>query len=507
VKRLQLKLSPSYTDDDLVKHIQKHVNYPKPYYRIISKSLDARNKNNIHFFLNIDVDSKPLIDQNQFVIPKVKKELHVTVVGLGPAGYFAALVLAQAGLKVTVVEKGKPVAERSNDIKLLDENGIFNPRSNYLFGEGGAGTFSDGKLTSRTKAIRTERDYIYRVFIDAGAPEEISYLSKPHVGSDNLRMMMPKLREYLLRNNVSILFDTSFERFEEIPGLNKLIIKTTSGELDSDFLIIASGHSSYETYRSLIKSGVAFIPKPGAIGVRIEHQQRIINEAQWGKEKIDGLKAAEYTLTYNSKTARAYSFCMCPGGMVVPAARTEVHSGVNGASEYSRSGTYANSALIVPFRIEQFLNGDVTALETLEYFEKLQYRLYKSKQSLAMPVSSIRSFIHKKSDSHTVETSYPFETYSSDFSELLDETVFDQLREALGYFSKKIKGFDTGSIIGTELTSSALIQAVREQSGMISKFNTVYVSGEASGYAGGIISSAADGIRAALDIITKVNQS
>ncbi|MFW6365053.1 MAG: NAD(P)/FAD-dependent oxidoreductase [Spirochaetota bacterium] len=494
----ELRLEPSYTRKELTDSLCRASGLSRPHYRILSKSLDARNRKFIHYLVRVEYDAVPLPERASCTIPRLSRPPSVTVVGMGPAGYFAALCCAMAGCSVTVLEQGKEVSAREKDIASLEETGLLDPYSNYLYGEGGAGTFSDGKLTSRTKSIRPERDFIYRVYVDAGAPEEIVYLSRPHVGSDILRLMMPKLRNRLLSYGATIHFGTQCTGFSD-----EGTVITSNGDFTTDYIVFAPGHSSYDTYRMLIRSGVSFSSKECAIGVRVEHPQAVINRAQWGREQVFGLTAAEYQLSYNDGDDRVYSFCMCPGGEIVPAARTPYHTGVNGASRYARSGNFANAAIVSSFNMDRHRGKRTDPLETLDYFELLQHSLYERSGSLAMPANTIEAFIRKRTASALPYATYPCSVYTDSFDGLLDEGTCGALRRAMRYFSKKMKGFGTGTLVGTELTSSAPVQVSRDVNGRADGYQNVYVCGEAGGFAGGIISSAADGMRAALDIVSR----
>lgn len=495
---LELLLHPGWTAEELTDAVIRRTGIASPHYRICSQSLDARNHHNIHFRIRVEYDSVPLPSADVFTVPPVTDPVHVVVVGLGPAGYFAALLLAMAGCRVTVIEQGKPVEARFADICRLDNEGVVDPASNYLYGEGGAGTFSDGKLTSRTKSIRAERAFIYQRYIEAGAPEEIASLSKPHVGSDRLRAMMPRLREKLRSYGAEIQFGCRLAGVHADGS-----IETDRGRYIPDYCVLAPGHSSYETYRMLIEQGVSFHPKECAIGVRVEHPQELINRAQWGRASVSGLAAADYALTYKSDSRRVYSFCMCPGGTVVPAARTARHPGVNGASVYARNGTYANAAIVSSFHMDRFAGRTTDPREVLDYFESLQEALALRSDGIAMPVNRICDFIQKRTTSQHCTATYPCGTYTDSFDGLLDAGTLAALRAALRSFSRKIPGFEDGIVIGTELTSSAPIQVARDRSGLVDGFHSLYICGEGSGYAGGIVSSAADGMRTARSIIAR----
>lgn len=500
---LELKVPTDFCLGDLAALIKVKTGRDWPYFRLLSQSLDARKKNNIHYLLRLELSQKPFVKEAAMTFPAIKTEKKAVVVGMGPAGYFAALVLSQAGFVVTVIEKGKAVEDRATDISALEGKGILNEGSNYLFGEGGAGTFSDGKLTSRTKTIRSEKAFILQTYVDAGAPEEILYLAKPHIGSDRLRAMMPSLRKKLHDRGCTIQFSTRFEGFTRKNGL--FIVSLSSGEqLHCDYLVLATGHSSFDTFRKLISSGIPFRTKPFALGVRVEHPQELINIAQWKKPLLPGVKAAEYRLSYaGDDGAKVYSFCMCPGGSIVPAFRSAVHTGVNGASLYARDGKFANAAIVAAFRLEDLLKREVRAYEVLDYLDRHMQGLYGLSNSYQMPANSIEAFLQKKVKLNQYESSYSLGLFANDFESLFEKRVMDHLRSGMNYFCKLIKGFEKGVIVGTETTSSAPVQVIRNRCGGVESEEGLYIVGEGSGFSGGIISSAADGIKAACDIIER----
>jgi len=324
-KTLQIKLPTDYTDDDIRQVIRKQLGSNNFSFQIEKKSLDARKKNNIHWQLSLVVASDQLqgeayVAPKPLDIPYKKRTEKVIVTGSGPAGFFAAHVLQLAGYQVTILERGSEVEQRSKAINRLESKGEFAAQNNYAFGEGGAGTFSDGKLTSRSKRISAERRFIMSEYVKAGAPEEILYMAHPHVGTDNLKVVVANLRKQFLNNGGVFLFDTQMKDII-VNGkqVNKIVCNT--GEIEADHVVLATGNSAYDTYRMLIKRGVQFGTKNFAIGHRIEHAQKLINRAQWGRESLPGVKAAEYRLTTKTKSGLSvYTFCMCPGGHVVPAA-------------------------------------------------------------------------------------------------------------------------------------------------------------------------------------------
>ncbi len=350
-KTIQIKVPTDYSGEQLRNTIGKQLGINDFSFQIEKKSLDARKKNDTHWLLGLVVSSDELEGDDykapEFLeIPIRKRSEKVMVIGSGPAGFFAAHVLQIAGFQVTIIERGAKVDQRSNAIDLLESKGEFNDQNNYAFGEGGAGTFSDGKLTSRSKRISRERNFILSEYVKAGAPEEIIYMAYPHVGTDNLKKIVVHLRQQFIDNGGSFLFETQLTDII-FKGNRAIGIITDKGELEADHVILATGHSAYDTFRMLILKGIQFGTKNFAIGHRIEHPQKLINKAQWGRETLPGVKAAEYRLNTKSKSGLGvYTFCMCPGGKVVPAAAYKERSVVNGMSNYQRDGQFANAGCV-----------------------------------------------------------------------------------------------------------------------------------------------------------------
>ena len=500
-KELQLKLPTDYSEDLLKSQIKKSFGLQEFSYEIVNKSLDARNKGNIHWLLKIHAFSSQFKNSIKEEIQSLEistfdRKKSVLVVGSGPAGFFSALALQKAGYQVTIIERGTDVEKRSQGIQQFEKTGIFDTKSNYAFGEGGAGTFSDGKLTSRSKHISREKQFILENYIKAGAPKEIQYLAHPHLGTDNLKIIVANLRHDFVKNGGEILFETMLEdiKIEQ----NKVVeIITSVGSKTADYLIVAPGHSAFETYRMLIHRGVQFRTKNFAIGFRAEHHQEIINKAQWGVEQLKGVKAAEYRLTSNPvNSLSVYTFCMCPGGMVVPATAFADTNIVNGMSYYHRDGGFANAACVAAVHPDQLLRKSAMALETLDWLENLERSFFNFSKGYDAPAIRIQDFIQKKSSGKLNPSSYPFSLISAPLWEMLPTEVSNSIRLSLTEFSRKIKGYETGTLLGLESKTSSPIQVLRTEKGHVEGVENLFIVGEGSGYAGGIISSAADGLRA-----------
>ena len=337
--------------------------------------------------------------------------------------------------------------------------------------------------------------------MEAGAPEEIEYLAHPHLGTDKLKQMVKNLRHSFESCGGQMLFETQMTGLRVKNG-RATAIETDKGTIEADFFIIAQGHSAFETYRMLMNKGVGFHTKNFALGSRMEHPQELINEAQWGIKRLKGVKAAEYRLTSPGEGGHpVYSFCMCPGGVIVPATAFENTNIVNGMSRYLRNGNFANAACVAGLNLNNLLQREVSAEEALDWLENLEQNFYQFTSGYRAPICSIKDFIRQKETSAGKETSYPMGVVQAPLWELLPAEICRAMRRGLKDFSRKMKGFEEGNLLGLESKTSAPVQVDREKSGLCSGFQNLYVAGEGSGYSGGIISSAADGIKAAMDIL------
>lgn len=504
---LEVKMPTDYTPEGLKEKIAKEIGTLEFTHQIEKQSLDGRNSNNIHWIIRVGISSDAISTNEPFKplkleIPKINTNKKIVVIGSGPAGFFGAYVAKLAGFDVTIIEQGPEVFKRIADVRIFEKGGPLNERSNYAFGEGGAGTFSDGKLTCRSKHIPNERRFIFESFIKAGAPEEILYLAKPHVGSNILTKTARNLRKEFLDIGGKWHFDTKVIDISITNG-KVTSIETEIGKIEADYFIFATGHSSYETYQMLMKNGVEFQLKPFAIGSRVEHYQERINQALWRKPELPGVKAADYALTFNDSPLPVYSFCMCPGGMVVSAPPANGVNIVNGMSNYKRNYPFANSAIVTALKLDDFLNRHVSPLEALDWVTNLEKKFFEFANGFNAPSVKVSDFLKNKVSTSFPETSYPFDLISADFKELFPNEIVSSLKLALTNFTTKIKGFEDGHLMGLESRTSSPVQVLREKSGLCNGFDNLYMAGEGSGYSGGIISSAADGIKSALDIANK----
>ena len=425
------------------------------------------------------------------------------VVGFGPAGMFAALLLAQMGYQPLILERGECVEKRVKSVEHFWKEGILNTESNVQFGEGGAGTFSDGKLTTRVKDVRIRK--ILEEFVRFGAPEDILYTAHPHIGTDLLRDIVKRMREEILRLGAEIRFSTHLDDIliekGEVCGV------VANGEvIPCEQLILAIGHSARDTMRMLMKRGVAVEPKAFAVGARIEHPQRLINEAQYkAYANHPRLKAAEYRLTYPASNGRGvYTFCMCPGGYVVPSASMEGGVVVNGMSEHARDGENANSALLVQIRPEDYGNDPEKAIQFQETLEKKAFQAGGC--SYKAPAQLVKDFLaHQTSKGFgSVVPTYALGVTPANLHTILPSYVCEAMEEAIQGLDKKLKGFayQDAVLIGVETRSSSPIRMIRNKEDCTSiQIKGIYPCGEGAGYAGGIVSAAIDGLRCSEQLI------
>jgi len=481
-------------------------------FKVLKKSLDIRNKNNPYYIYNIafslkntnknnfEIYNEPIYNIN--IINKRKKLEHKPIIiGAGPAGLFSALILAEHGFEPIILEQGKDIDSRDKDINNLIKNRVFNKNSNLVFGEGGAGTYSDGKLTCRINdASRIKK--ILDTLIKFGAPDEISFLSKPHIGSDKLINIVKNFRKHLEDMGVKYLFDN---KLEDIIFKNGKINKITSNnfKLPSSILILATGNSSREIYKLLYNKKIKLEFKPFSIGLRIEHLKEQINIAQYGNN-YKKLKSADYFLVNHGKTGTLYSFCMCPGGYVVGSMSEEQSICTNGMSNYNRDGLNSNSALLVPVNSNNLkISNPLSGLEFQESLEKLAF--INGQSNYNAPVQLLIDFYNnvKSTKIYSIKPSYLPGYSFCDFNKFLPKFITNSLKENIIKFSNKIKNFNDPNAIlcGIETKSSSSIKILRNNNYESISLKGLFPCGEGSGYAGGIVSSAIDGIKVAEEII------
>lgn len=478
--------------------------------RIIKKSIDARKKDDIHYVYTIDIaaqgERKLLKRIKNASVPKYERyrfpkgaptEKPVIVTGFGPAGIMCAYVLAKNGYKVIVLERGKAVDERIKDVCAMRREGVLDPESNVQFGEGGAGTFSDGKLTTGTSDRRI--GYVLEEFAAHGAPRDILYKAKPHIGTDKLVGTVKAFREDIERMGGEVRFSSRLDGIETENGRVTGAVVSRGGErytIETDNIVLATGHSARDTFAMLKAMGVKMERKVFAVGARIEHSQAEISRSQYG-ELYKLLPAADYKLSVKTPSGRsAYTFCMCPGGEVVASASEEGGVVTNGMSEYARDGENANSALLVNVFPDDIEGDDV--LGGIELQRRIERRAYELTGGYFAPAQTVGDFLYKNGAAPTVTPTYkPGVKYCS-LDDVLPEFVTKTMREALPLMDKKLKGFAAEGAVLTapETRSSSPVRILRGEDGQ-SSIAGLYPCGEGAGYAGGIMTAAVDGIRIA----------
>ena len=475
------------------------------------RSIDSRKKSDIKFVYNVEVTLKKEIDllktKNISLVKETEKikrkalnkDEEVLVVGTGPAGLFAALRLAEYGYKPIVIDRGEAVDERDKTVDRFIKTGELNENSNIQFGEGGAGTYSDGKLNTRIKSEYIEK--VFTEFVECGAQKEIMWDYKPHIGTDVLKVVVKNLREKIISlggrfyfNN--LLTDVVIEN-GEVQGA---VIRNNKNEMEKlpvKKIILAIGHSSRDTYRMLHKNGVFMENKPFAVGARIEHPREDIDRMQYGKYAGNkNLGAATYSLTYNNKEEERgiFSFCMCPGGVIVNAASEKRGTLVNGMSYSDRNGRFSNSALVVGIKENEFGDELFSGMKFQEELERKTFELVKNYGAL---YQSVPDFLEGKLTEKEIETSYEMKKTPYDLNKLFPEVITRNMKMALNYWGKRYEGFvsERANLIAPETRTSAPVKITRNEIGESVNIKGLYPVGEGAGYAGGIVSAAVDGLK------------
>lgn len=519
IRITQLKLPVKHTEDDIKNAAAKALKLPAAKitdFIIIKKSIDAR-KNEIKYIYTVDVtvalegkeNEKNLVSrshsenisiaektQYSFTTNGTRKLSHrPVIIGTGPAGLFAALMLARHGFQPLVIERGLEVKKRVEAVEHFWRTNELHPECNVQFGEGGAGTFSDGKLNTMVKDVSNRYPLVMETFVQHGAPSEILYLNKPHIGTDRLRSVVENMRNEIIRLGGEVRFGTKLtDLFIENGKLTGIELNQKE-KLLCEILIPAIGHSARDTFSMFHNRGLKLTPKAFAIGLRIEHKQSMISRSQYGQEYIH-LPAADYKLTHQTTTGRGvYSFCMCPGGYVVNASSETGHLAVNGMSNFSRDGENANSAIVVTVQPEDF--GGIGPLSGITFQRNWERAAYEAGKG-SVPVQLFGDLLRDR-DSVTIGNVTPGikGNYTlTNLSGCLPGDIREALKEGILAFDKKIKGFaDEESVLsGVESRTSSPVRIERSET-YESNIGGIYPCGEGAGYAGGITSAAIDGIK------------
>lgn len=513
IEKVQLRLTPeeSASDEEIRKQAARSLGlYPEKIndLKVIRRSVDARKKN-IVVNLTIAVaygEDKPAISPSPIVqFEKVDKVAHqIVIVGAGPAGLFAALRAIELGIRPILFERGKDVDSRRIDIAQLNRTGVADPESNYCFGEGGAGTFSDGKLYTRSKK-RGDNEAIMSLLVQFGASLEILSDSHPHIGSDRLPHIIKAIREKIIECGGEVHFSTRVDGLileEEDKKLKAKGVVLSDGRRIPGDVVLATGHSARDTLRKLHEQGVGMEAKGFAMGVRLEHPSKLIDTLQYHSDEGRGeyLPAAEYSYVTQVDGRGVYSFCMCPGGVVVPAVSAPGESVVNGMSASSRSGRWSNSGMVVELHPGDFPEyKEEGVFELMKAQEELEKKFYSAAgNSLKAPSQRMYDFVKGKSSNSLPASSYPPGLIPARLDLLLPPVISHRLQKGFKDFGRKSKGFLTNEacVIGLESRTSSPIRLPRDKETLQHlEIDGLFPAGEGAGYAGGIISAAIDGRR------------
>lgn len=483
--------------------------------KVVKKSIDARHKDNVCFVYEVDVEvnniNKIKFDNDVTMSVSSKYDFvpsgdiglssRPIVVGSGPCGLFCAYFLAKHGFKPIVVERGEDMDSRVRTVNEFWNGGVFNPNSNVQFGEGGAGTFSDGKLSTQIKDKNNRIGEVLNIFVENGAPSEILYDFMPHIGTDLLRDVVKNMRNKIISMGGEFRYNSCLNDINIVDGKIKSVV-VNNQVIDCDILVLAIGHSARDTFRMLHSRGLVMSNKPFAVGVRVMHSQDMISYSQYG-EFYRYLRPASYKLTYNTSSGRGvYSFCMCPGGYVVNASSEEGRLVVNGMSNYARESGIANSAIVVTVNESDYGSNLFDGVRFQENLESLAYDLGNG----SIPVQRYGDYLKgvKSTDFGKIRPMIKGKCYFSDLNLLFNDDINVSLHEAMEYFSNRIKGFnDYDTIIaGVESRTSSPVKIIRDDNFESNIFG-IYPAGEGCGYAGGIISAAVDGIKVFESIVSK----
>jgi len=534
--------SLTHQADEIKAALLKRLEIPESdliHFSIFKRGVDARKSHAILYVYSLDVEVK----NEAKILAKFRKDPHIkpapdteykfvaqntspqksrpVIVGFGPAGIFAALILAQSGFKPIVLERGKAVRERTKDTWGLWRKHVLNPESNVQFGEGGAGTFSDGKLYSQIKDPKHYGRKVIQEFVKAGAPEEIQYVSHPHIGTFRLVGMVEEMRNTIIALGGEIRFQSRVEDIElsqDENGQNQVeaVVLQNGERIATNHLILAVGHSARDTFEMIYKRGIYIEAKPFSVGFRIEHPQSVIDKARYGKsyseDLLGKLGAADYKLVHHAKNGRAvYSFCMCPGGTVVAAASEPNRVVTNGMSQYSRNERNANAGIVVGITPEvDYPNHPLAGMELQRQLESHAFVLGGSDYSA--PGQLIGDFLANRPSTKfgEVQPSYTPGVHLTNLDTALPEYAINAIREAIPEFAKQIKGFDLADAVltGVETRTSSPIRIKRDDD-TLQSINTkgLFPCGEGAGYAGCILSAGVDGIKVAEAVALSLTQA
>jgi uncharacterized FAD-dependent dehydrogenase len=474
--------------------------------RYLKRSIDARKKPHVFYVLKILVFINEAITEenidNGFAKEPLKQNESVVIIGFGPAGMFAALQLIEKGIKPIVFERGKSVRDRRRDLAQLNKSLSVNPESNYCFGEGGAGTYSDGKLYTRSKK-RGNIKKVLHCFVNHGASQDILVNAHPHIGTNKLPQIVENIRETILAAGGEVHFNSKMTDMQIVNGKITSITINAQKQVAVSRLILATGHSARDVFELLNDKKIHIESKPFALGVRIEHPQSVIDQIQYGRNyRGEYLPPASYSLVTQAAGNGVFSFCMCPGGIIAPAATNAEEVVVNGWSPSKRNGFFANSGMVVTVNPEhwqkQFGNH---ALSALNFQKEVEYKAYLKSKSIVAPAQRMDDFIRNIDSNSLPECSYLPGLVTADLRSILPPFISQSLAEGLSHFGQSLKGYRTNDavLVGVESRTSSPVRIPRDKETLHhSEITNLYPCGEGAGYAGGIMSAALDGMACAL---------
>lgn len=503
-------LDEKFIKEQVAKHLKTSLNHIKAV-KISKRSIDARSKRVVYRIrIQVFIDELPIEGDTHASYANVAGAVPVIIIGAGPAGLFAALQCIEDGMKPIVLERGRAVKERRRDLAILNKQGLVNPESNYCFGEGGAGTYSDGKLYTRSNK-RGDVQKVLRLLVAHGATEDILIDARPHIGTNKLPHIIEAIRNAIIRSGGEVRFNTKVQDILTKVG-NVRGVLTDSGEvLEAGQVLLATGHSARDIFALFKKKKWLVAAKPFALGVRIEHPQQLIDHAQYHCEiRSEHLPPAYYSLVEQVDQRGVFSFCMCPGGIIAPCATDHGEIVVNGWSPSKRNNPYANSGTVVQVNLEDIAGAHENPFALLDFQKAVERRAYlMGGGKMVAPAQRMIDFVQGKLSNNLPVNSYKPGLQSAQLQELLPEFIGEALKKALPLFGKKMPGYYTNEavLVGVESRTSSPIRIPRDpQTLQHPQIGGLYPCGEGAGYAGGIVSAAIDGMNCVLKIKERIEQ-